>query len=207
MVLRKYDRRSRLAAAEETRRSIVRATVKLHAQHGGLGTTHEMIARLAGVSLPTVYKYFPTRNDLIPHCTGQVMGESAVRLDESLFAGKDDVPTRLRALAQRAFELHAYLAPWLRWSARDATELPALRAVLEEAARGRSALLRVALKPGFDSSPPRRLVALAIVLLDFASWQALTEHGFTSKGASAAVGDALVSLYTSTRRDNHDQQR
>ena len=86
---RRYNRRSRLAAAEETRRRIVRATAELHAEHGALGTTHEMIARRAGVSLPTAYKYFPTRNDLIPHCTGLVLSEAPVKLDESAFAGNE----------------------------------------------------------------------------------------------------------------------
>jgi len=198
---RTYNRRSRLAAAEEIRRRIVRATSELHAQHGGLGTTHEMIARHAGVSLPTVYKYFPTRNDLIPHCTGLVLSEAPVKLDESAFVGKDDVPSRLGALARRAFELYDYAAPWLRWSARDATELPALRAMHDEAARGRAALVRAALAPGFDRAPPRRLVALSAVLLDFTSWQALTEDGFTSQGAAAAVGEALASLYSATRKE------
>ena len=200
---RSYNRRSRLAAAEETRRRIVRATAELHAQQGALGTTHEMISKRAGVSLPTVYKYFPTRNDLIPHCAGLVLSEAPVKLDESAFAGKEEVPSRLRCLARRAFELHEYAAPWLRWSARDAAELPALRAMLDEAARSRAALVRAALAPGFDRVPPRRLVVVSTVLLDFASWQALTQHGFTSQGAAAAVGEALVSLYSATQEEKN----
>jgi len=200
---RAYNRRSRLAAAEATRERLVRATAALHAEHGALGTTHEMIAQRAGVSLPTVYKYFPTRNDLIPHCTGLVMSEAPVQLDAAVFAAQDDVPSRLRALARRAFELHAYAAPWLRWSARDAAELPALRAMLDEAARGRAALVRRALAPGFHRAPPRRLVALASVLLDFASWQELTRSGLTSRGAAAAVGEALVSLYSAHQKEKN----
>lgn len=167
-----------------------------------LGTTHEMISKHAGVSLPTVYKYFPTRNDLIPHCTGLVLSEAPVKLDARAFVGKDDVPSRLRALARRAFELHDYVAPWLRWSARDAAEIPAVQAMLDEAARSRAALIRTALAPGFDHAPPpRRLVALSTVLLDFASWQALTENGFTSQGAALAMGEALVSLYSATLKE------
>lgn len=197
---RRYDRRTRLAAAEQTRRRIVGATAELHAEYGALGTTHEMIARRAGVSLPTVYKYFPTRNDLIPHCTGLVLSGCPVRLDESIFVGKDDLPSRLRVLARRVFEFHDYAAPWLRWSDGDAAELPALRTMLGEAERGREALVRAALAPGFDRSPPRRLVVLASVLLDFPSWQALTQKGLTTKGAAAAVADALHSLYAATRK-------
>ena len=190
-----------MAAAEETRRRIVHATAELHALHGALGTTHEMVSKRAGVSLPTIYKYFPTRNHLIPACTGLVLGEAPVRLDESAFASKTDVPSRLRALARRIFEHHEYAAPWMRWAARDATELPALRAVLDKAAEGRSALVRAALRPGFARTPPRRLVVLSAVLLDFPSWQGLTNQGFTSQRAAAAVGESLVCLYSATRKE------
>ena len=198
---RPYNSRSREAAAEETRKRIVHATVALHAENGVLGTSHEMIARRADVSLPTVYKYFPTRNDLVPHCTGLVMGEAPVQLDAAIFGTKADVQSRLRLLARRIFAFHEYAAPWMRWSARDATELPALQAMLNEAASARAMLIREALSPTFDRHPPRRLVSLSSVLLDFPSWQTLVESGLTSKGAASAVGEALVSLYSTTQKE------
>jgi len=190
-----------LAAAEETRRRIVRATVELHGQYGAVGTTHEMIARQAGVSLPTVYKYFPTRNDLIPHCTGLVQSESPVQLDETVFHGMKDVPSRLRALTRRVFELYDYAAPWLRWSARDSVELPALQRVLEAAAEARTGLLRVAAVPEGVHTPPRRFMALGVLLLDFTSWQSLADKGYSCRAASEMVGDALVSLYAAARKE------
>lgn len=196
MSRRRYDRRSREAAAEETRRRIVRATAELHAEHGGIGTTHRMIAARAGVSVPTVYKYFPTRDALIPHCTGLVFSEAPVQLDASVLDGKPEVSDRLRAVARKTFELYDYAAPWLRWSARDAVELPALRRVLEGVAEGRAGLVRAALAPGFTGAPPRRLVALGSVLLDFPAWQSLTEAGYTSAGAADAVADSLITLYS-----------
>ena len=199
MAPRRYDRRSRNAAAEETRRRIVRATAELHAEHGGLGTTHRMIAERAGVSVPTVYKYFPTRNDLIPHCTGLVFSEAPVRLDGSALEGKTEVPERLRAVVRRAYELYDYAEPWLRWSARDAPELPALQAVLAQAAEGRAALVRAALAPGFSGRPPRRLVALASILIDYPAWRALLAAGYTTAGAIDATAEALITLFSQAR--------
>src|SRR5262245_11367280 len=198
---RKYDTRSRLAAAEETRRRIVEATVELHASHGPLATTHEMIAQHAGVSLPTVYKYFPTRNELIPHCSGLVLGNTPVHLDESMFQDEDDAPARLRTLARRQFQFHQYMAPWLRWSVGAAAELPAVRELLDAAEQARIALIRAALAPAFGRRPPRRLLALANVLLDFPSWLALTGDGFTSSGAAAVVSDALLSLQSTMHKE------
>jgi AcrR family transcriptional regulator len=204
---RTYNRSSRLAAAEETRRRIIRATVELHAEHGALGTTHEMIARRSDVSLPTVYKYFPTRNDLIPHCAGLVFSEAPVQVDASVFAGKADVPSRLHALCRRIFELHDYAAPWLRWSARDAGELPALGVLVEQTARERAALVRAALAPGFERVPPRRLVVASTVLVSFGSWQTFTGNGFTSPGAAAAVGETLVALFRAAQKENDDDRQ
>ena len=191
---RSYDRSSRLAAAELTRRRIVEATVELHAENGGVGTTHEMIARRAGVSLPTVYKYFPTRNDLIPHCTGAVIEAGpppVTRAALEAIAG---------ALAQSTFAFYAHAAPWLRWSARDALELPALRDLLEATAAERAELVRLAFAPRFTGAPPKAPVALATALLDFPTWQTLTGAGFTGAQAVVVVSDALVTLIESAAR-------
>lgn len=201
MAARRYDRRSRLAAAEETRRRIVRATAELHAEHGALGTSHAMIAERAGVSIPTVYKYFPTRDDLVPHCTGLVFSEAPVRLDETVFEGKETVEERLLALTVRTFDLYVYLEPWLRWCARDATELPSLRDLLGEIAAARAALVREALAPGFGGPPPAELVALGSALLDFPSWQQITGAGPTSARAASLVGESLAVLFTHFRKD------
>lgn len=198
---RKYDRRSRDAAAAETQRRIVRATVELHAAHGALGTTHEMIAQRAGVSLPTVYKYFPTRNALIPHCVGSALA-GAPPLDEGVFEGCGDVPSRVRALVQRIFDFYEYASPWLRWSARDAGELPALHAVVETAARHRESLVRAAIAPGFAGPPPQAAVLLAAIVLDFPSWRTLTAAGFTTATAAAAVSGALIRLVSNQSKED-----
>ena len=193
---RPYDRTLRQAASEEARRRIVEATAGLHAEHGGLGTSHAMIARKAGVSIPTVYKYFPTRNDLIPACTGWVASRAPVALDEDLFRGLRRVPERVRALAGRVFRLHEYFAPWMRRSDADAAALPGLRAFLDGARKQRRTLVRQALGPG---RAPGTLVLLADVLLDFPSWRALTEGGTRTDRAAALAADAIVRLYSNSK--------
>ena len=63
MSQRPYRSIVRKDAQAETLRRIVTATVALHAEKGVLGTAHAEIAQRAGVSIPTVYKHFPTRAD------------------------------------------------------------------------------------------------------------------------------------------------
>lgn len=196
---RAYDRSLRRAAAEEARRRIVEAAAALHAKHGGLGTSHAMIARGAGVSIPTVYKYFPTRDVLIPACTGLVAGRAPLALDERLFEGLGRVPERVRTLARSVFRLHEYFAPWLRWSDGDAAALPALRAFLEGGRKARLHLVRRALAPAGTRAPAEPLVLVAHVLLEFPSWRTLTAAGNTSDQAAVMVADAILSLVRSRR--------
>lgn len=196
---RAYDRTLRQAASEEARRRIVEAAAALHAAHGGVGTSHAMIAKKAGVSIPTVYKYFPTANDLIPACTGLVAGRAPVALDGRLFDGLDRVPERVRALAQALFRLHEYFAPWNRWTDSDAAQLPALRAFLEGGHRARQGLVRQALTPRGGRPPAESAVLLAQVLLEFPSWKTLTGSGTSTEKAAALAADAVVALLQSSR--------
>lgn len=66
---RTYNSRRRAESAERTRQAIIESAVKLHGQ--GI-TTLSAVAEDAGVSLPTVNKYFPTREDLFLACTNHV---------------------------------------------------------------------------------------------------------------------------------------
>ena len=191
---RAYDRTLRRAAAEEARRRIVEAAAALHAKHGGSGTSHAMIARKAGVSIPTVYKYFPTANDLIPACTGLIAGRAPVALDERIFEGLSRVPDRVRALARALFRLHEHFAPWSRWSHADAAAFPALREFLKQVQGHQVGMIRKALAPKGSKAPPESLVLLARILLDFPSWSLLTGAGYSSEKAAAAVADALLNL-------------
>jgi AcrR family transcriptional regulator len=187
----------RQAAAEEAKRRIVEAAAALHAEHGGRGTSHAMIARKAGVSIPTVYKYFPTPNHLIPACTGLVAGRAPLRLDETLFEGLDGVPARVRALAAALFRLHEYFAPWLRWSGADAAALPELRDWLKQVEEQQIVLIRRSLTPEGAKAPAEMLVRFARILLDFPSWRTLTEAGRSSEQAAAAAADAILAIYRS----------
>jgi AcrR family transcriptional regulator len=184
----------RQAAAEEAKRRIVEATAALHAEHGGRGTSHAMIARKAGVSIPTVYKYFPTADHLIPACTGLVAARAPLRLDEGLLKGLDGVPARVHALARALFRLHEYFSPWVRWSDADAAALPALREYLIQVRKQQVAIIRQALTAEGSKGPPERLVRLARVLLDHPSWRTLTEGGRSSDQAAREAADALLAI-------------
>lgn len=99
---RQYNSQRRELAAARTRQSIVEATVKLH----GLGiTTLSAVADEAGVSLPTVNKYFPTREDLFGACTRHMAGNLDYVAPEELAAIQDPAE-RIYATVRQIFSLH-----------------------------------------------------------------------------------------------------
>ncbi|HET8951451.1 MAG TPA: helix-turn-helix domain-containing protein, partial [Solirubrobacteraceae bacterium] len=63
---RNYDMSKRAAAAGLTRRRIVDATRELHTERGIAGTSWDDIAARAGVGVGTVYRHFPSLDELVP---------------------------------------------------------------------------------------------------------------------------------------------
>jgi AcrR family transcriptional regulator len=99
---RTYNSRRRAESAERTRQAIVEAAVKMHSQ--GI-TTLAAVAEEAGVSLPTVNKYFPTREDLFTACTSHVAATMAYPPIESL-AAISDLAERIHQTVREAYQLN-----------------------------------------------------------------------------------------------------
>jgi AcrR family transcriptional regulator len=99
---RTYNSRRRTESAEHTRQSIVEAAVKMHGQ--GI-TTLSAVAEEAGVSLPTVNKYFPTREDLFAACTDHVADTLDYPSLDAL-AAIDDMPQRIHEVVREAYRLN-----------------------------------------------------------------------------------------------------
>lgn len=99
---RTYHSRRRSESATHTRQAIVEAAIKLHGE--GI-TTLAAVAEEAGVSLPTVNKYFPTRDDLFDACTTHVAENLEYPSPEILRAIKNP-GDRLRRVVQEVYRMH-----------------------------------------------------------------------------------------------------
>ena len=99
---RKYSSRRRQESAERTRQAIVEAAVKMHGE--GI-TTLSAVADEAGVSLPTVNKYFPTREDLFDACSSHLAAHLEYPPPET-FAAIREPGERLRRVIQEIYQLH-----------------------------------------------------------------------------------------------------
>jgi len=67
---RRYQLRKRADAMQATRRRITEAAVELHGSVGPARTTLSAVAERAGVQRQTVYRHFPTDDDLFDACSG-----------------------------------------------------------------------------------------------------------------------------------------
>ncbi|MGE5117251.1 MAG: TetR/AcrR family transcriptional regulator [Betaproteobacteria bacterium] len=199
---RRYRSAVRQAAMAETVRRIVAATVELHAEQGSLATSHAQIAERAGVAVPTVYKHFPTRAALLPHCMGLVE-QAAPPLDEAALLGAPS-EQRVERLVEAVYRRHAHFAPWLRWSAIDAPRFPELAAAMQDRQRTDERLALAVLAPLFGAAPAPPTKALVMLLLGFAGWQQLhAALGGDNPAAMRAASAALRQLIPAEKR-NHE---
>ena len=190
MAPRSYNSPVRKDAEIETVRRIVAATVQLHAKKGVTATTHADIAECAGVSIPTVYKHFPTRNALLPACMGEV-GGNAPQIDATAILATPDLNARLRLMVEMVHARYRYFHPWFRWTAADAPFVPEITEAANAERKQLELLVKSALAELFPNEIPSDVSALAQMLLDYPAWQRLNELLGTPEEAARAATHML----------------
>src|SRR5512132_2699119 len=102
---RKYDMGKRAAAAEATRRRIVDAAHQLHIEQGVAATSWDEIAARAGVGVGTVYRHFPSLDELAPACGAVVSEVIALPPAEAVAAAFDGAEDRAGTLVREVFAI------------------------------------------------------------------------------------------------------
>jgi len=190
MPRRPYDNSLRKQAEADTVRRIVAATVELHARQGALATTHAEIAALAGVSVPTVYKHFPTREALIPHCVGAVAQEAPALDAQALLAIRPQ-RQRIAALVAALHARYRYFHPWVRWTPRDAAAIAPLAEIAAAEQQAVGELIRTVADSCAGAPLPDDTLALLHVLLGYPAWQQIESELRDSERAGRAVEQAV----------------
>lgn len=169
--------RERAAAVAATRQRILEATSACHREQGIGATGIDDVARRAGVAIGTVYRHFPTLEQLVGSCGAVFMERFALPEPEqaaALFRG-------LRSREQRLGRLVDEIAARYRDAAigfvraREAKDDFAVTAAAHERIEAAlDALAAEAVRPlRYSSSRARVLRAL----LDARVWQALADQG------------------------------
>jgi AcrR family transcriptional regulator len=194
---RKYDMTRRASAVAQTRRKIVDATRALHTEQGIAATSWDDIAARAGVGVGTVYRHFPSLDELIPAC-GEISMQIVALPDPdvvpSLFEAVDAPAERIERLVREAFAIYERGAPELRVVRNEPDAHPSIAELGVELEASLTALVDSALKP-LDVRPADRAVARAMI--DLGTWQALRDQGLQPADAVEAASEMLAARVAS----------
>jgi AcrR family transcriptional regulator len=183
----------RKAAVEETRRRIVEATLSLHAEKGAFGTSWQDIAKRADVSVGTVYKHFPSLDELIPACGELVFAISrppSLEDAPQIFAGASSLEERIGRLVSEFYAFYERGEPYLDIDIQE-RKLPAVQEWLAYMRATREGLAREALRP-LDLEPDEDTVRALGALLDFPLFKSFLLHEVSKAQAEEVVKSMLV---------------
>jgi AcrR family transcriptional regulator len=183
---RRYRMQARATAVEQTRQRIVETAKALHAEQGIIGTSYEDVAREMGVSQATVYRHFPTLDDLIPVCAQsiEVLRPMTPETAAACFPASLAPFQRLEWLIRGTCDCYTRDQGWLYAARGEEKFVPALREVVRIQEESLRTLVRAALEgtPGSE-----RTVQVLTALIDFPFWQSLRSAGLTHVQAADQI--------------------
>jgi AcrR family transcriptional regulator len=189
---RNYDMSRRAAAAAQTRQRIVEATRELHGELGIAATSWDDIAARAGVGVGTVYRHFPSLDELIPACgeiTMRLLGLPGPSEAQALFADAAEPAKRLERLVRAVFAIYERGAPHVRAIRRGGDVHPVVARSGAELEASLSALVDTALEPLHATGEDRAVVR---AMVDLNTWEALRAQGLGPDECVAAVAGLLA---------------
>jgi AcrR family transcriptional regulator len=184
---RPYDNTLRQEQAEQTRQRILDTAMRVLPAAGADGMTLAELARAAGVSEPTLYRHFGTRERLYEE----------IEARSQVLIGMPAVPRTLAELprhAGRVFERFGAHASLLRALLRTGVG----QAVHAHGRAKRTSRMRELLAesaPHLDARSVERLAGVLRALVSWESYERLTDElGMSTEDASEAVEWALEKL-------------
>jgi AcrR family transcriptional regulator len=191
---RKYDMGKRASSVAQTRRRIVDATRALHTERGIAATSWEDIASRAGVGVGTVYRHFPSLDELVPACgevSLQVVALPDPRTAPDRFEGAGTANERMERLVGEVFAIYERGAPELRVIRNEPDAHPSVAAGATLLEASLAALVEAA-----GVAPEHRAVVRA--MLDLGTWQALRDQGLSAADAVGEVSGMLAARVAGT---------
>jgi AcrR family transcriptional regulator len=152
------------------------------------------VATAAGISLRTLYRYFPDRTALLSAAGEQLYGRLGVTVD---ITGPDDIARSFLDAARRLSSRPALT--------RALVQTTAGRTARSTVRAERVAAIRTALKPltdGADADTARRAGAVIAHLCSAVSWVSIADDsGLDDADAQVAVAWAIDALLAALHRD------
>ncbi len=172
-----------------TRRRIAEAAMELHGTVGPARTTVSAVAERAGVQRHTVYRHFPTEDDLFAACSAH-WTELNPLPDTDAWRAEREPAVRLEKALNELYEYYAATADMWGNVLRDVDLVPSLPATLAPFERHLDDVAQL-LASGWGARGARRAVLKAGIrhAVDFRTWESLVQRG----GITASEGARLMS--------------
>jgi AcrR family transcriptional regulator len=172
---RKYELKKRAEAMEDTRLRITEAAVELHGTVGPARTTVSAVAERAGVQRHTVYRHFPTEDDLFAACS---VHWATLHPWPEPTAGLDAL-----------YRWYEETEPMLANILRDAELVDSVPRAMEPM---RAYLVEV--RRALGSGLPRRKTVTAAIAhaVDFRTWRSLVREGGLSRAQAVKLVNAMI---------------
>ena len=200
MAPRKYTMDKRRAAVEETRQRILEAALALHSEKGIFGTSWQDIANRADVSVGTVYKHFPSLDELVPAC-GELMYAITrpPSLDDApqIFAEANSLEERLGRLIEELFAFYERGAPYIETDFQERR----LAAVVEWETHMRSTIAGLVCEALVSAEPDEHTVQAVSALLDLSTFKSFLDRDIPKEQAANTMSEVLLCWINCSRRD------
>ena len=189
---RKYDNKVRLQKQDELKSRIAAATARLHAEKGAADTSYADIARLADVSLPTVYKHFPSEDELFLGCTSHV-ADRAPHFPYQDILACENLASAVELLVAAMEEQHLYYEPWL--SRRMEGYVTFVAEMTIRVRIQQSDLIEQILSHFMGPAKRKTTIAGCETILNFDTWHRLVRgHQLARKDARRILIQSLFSI-------------
>jgi AcrR family transcriptional regulator len=188
----------RASAAAQTRRRIIDATRALHTEQGIAATSWDDIAARAGVGVGTVYRHFPSLEELIPACSAismQIIALPDPQGARSLFDRIEDPAVRIERRVRAVFAIYERGAPELRVIRNEPEMHPSVAEAGEALEALLTALVDAAVEPLRIERADRAVVR---AMVDLGTWEALRDQGLGTAEAADAVSRMLAARVASS---------
>lgn len=187
---RPYRLKKRAEAMSDTRQRITEAAMELHGTIGPARTTVSAVAERAGVQRHTVYRHFPTDDDLFAACSTH-FAELHPWPDSEDWRREADPARRLQTALVELYDFYAVTGSMWANIIRDAELVPARALVPFERQFDEMTEL---LASGWGARGARRALLKAAIrhAIDFRTWQSLVERGGMSASDAARLMGALA---------------
>ena len=197
---RKYTKRRRAEAEQQTQQRITEAAVDLHGSVGPARTTISAIADRAGVQRATVYRHFPDEETLFAACSGHYAALNPPP-DPTAWREISEPDARLR---QALGEIYAYYGRTESMIENVTRDMPLVPAMAKPVARRRAYLEMVVeeiLAGRRERGHARRRVKAAIGhATSFATWQSLVRQQGLDDSEAAAMMASMVAASGQAQR-------